>query len=93
MSLQELSPELLDLICVFCSTDELQDLRLTSRWLRDIANQHFFPEVVTCLEKRDLLNVRNVARCTGDIRNGVKSFLVQADQYFLDGDYSPSREQ
>ena len=86
MSFQDLSAELIHAICEVCPNETLQDLRLTCRKLREICDKHFFPEVVTCLERQDLANVRKVAECNEDIRNAVKSFTIQADRFDADID-------
>lgn len=80
MLLDDLPAELLHAICEVCPKDTLHSLRLTCRQLCQAADKHFFPEVVTCLELEDLANVRKIVDCNGDIRNAVKSFVMQADR-------------
>lgn len=89
MSLDDLSAELLHAICDVCPQDALQDLRLTCHRPREVADKHFFPEVVTCLEREDLARVRSMSDCNQDIRNAVNSFTFQTDQLDVDIDGNP----
>lgn len=79
MPLQDLSVEILHLICEVCPTDTLQDLRLTSQKLCTVANKHLLPEVVICLEATDLRRLHEISKSSEGIRNGIKSLIVQAD--------------
>ncbi|PPJ50065.1 hypothetical protein CBER1_05070 [Cercospora berteroae] len=79
MPLQDLSVEILHLICEVCPTDTLQDLRLTSQKLCAVANEHLLPEVVICLEGSDLRRLHEISKSSEGIRKGIKSLIIQAD--------------
>ncbi|CAK1357528.1 hypothetical protein CB0940_07742 [Cercospora beticola] len=49
MSFVELPTELIEMICVRCSLDEIKALRLTCHSLRNVADDYLFPEIVTVM--------------------------------------------
>lgn len=81
MSLHDLSPEVLHLICEACSRPPLQELRLTCRKLHAVASGYFLPEVVTCVEAGDLERIGAVCSASGVTRKSIKSFAIQADGF------------
>ncbi|KXS99529.1 hypothetical protein AC578_4249 [Pseudocercospora eumusae] len=82
MSLLHLPAELLHALCLFCSRNEIESLRLTCQLLKRIADEHLLDEIITCYEYNDLLNVSEIANdASPAIRENVRSFLFQADAF------------
>ncbi|CZT24434.1 uncharacterized protein RCC_10159 [Ramularia collo-cygni] len=80
MSLEALPVELLDLICTFCSLPSIKSLRLTSRTLRNVANDHLLrPEVVAYFHRQSCENVRAIAGHP-QIARAVRALCLQADR-------------
>ncbi|GIZ42709.1 hypothetical protein CKM354_000596800 [Cercospora kikuchii] len=62
MSFVELPVELIEMICVRCSLDEIKTLRLTCQSLRNVADDYLFPEIVTVMTRDSMEAARQIAQ-------------------------------
>lgn len=79
MSLQRLPDELIESICLLCDISEIKNLRLTSRALCKIANDHLLSEVVVFMNHDSLKICRRIADHPV-FSHKVKSLWIQADR-------------
>lgn len=78
-ALHSLPDELIGLICHFCDTPDIQNLRLTCRALQNVADEHLFSEVVVFMNHDSLRTCRAIADHPA-FPQGVKSLWIQADR-------------
>ncbi|KXT18105.1 hypothetical protein AC579_4562 [Pseudocercospora musae] len=85
MSLLHLPAELLHTVCLFCSKNGIESLRLTCQVLQRIADEHLLLEIVTCFEYEDLCRVSEIANHASPLlKKNLRSFLFQADAFPAD---------
>lgn len=77
--LQDLPVELLHNICTFCPKSDIRSLRLTSRLLEDIADEHFLDAVVVFFAREDFETAENIVN-NPRIAKNVKSVVFHTDR-------------
>ncbi|CZT19665.1 uncharacterized protein RCC_05516 [Ramularia collo-cygni] len=75
----DLPLELLHVICTFCSKSEIRSLRLTSKLLATIADEHFLHEVVLFFAREDFETAESIID-NSRIAKNVKRLTFQSDR-------------
>lgn len=76
---QDLPVELIHEICTYCSKPEIRSLRLTSKLLATIADEHFLEDAIVFFARQDLETAEKVVNNCRIARN-VKSITFHADR-------------
>ncbi|KAF2165525.1 hypothetical protein M409DRAFT_24378 [Zasmidium cellare ATCC 36951] len=85
MSLDQIPAELLHNVCSHCSKHEIRSLRLTSRFVSAVADEHFLRDLVLFYLRSEFDTVEEIVK-NPRVAKGVRSVRFQADRLLSRGD-------